>query len=252
VENEVAVPRETLFDEAYFRSNYVEIGRQQLERFSGILRSIEPYVKHRSLLDVGCGTGFLLRSAHELGYLRSVGVDTSSAAIDIARQSLVGTGAVVRMAGDPVSLFQDKFGVVSFIDSLAHIEHFDAVFSSICQNNLSKDGVLLIRTPCYTRYYFRYAEWLGRLLLFSRYRRVVSANVLHMPSRLLLFTKQALVRFVERHGFTVVLIQAKPDYVRTAPVVKGVKDRLAQLLTRRVPQAFNQNTSIVLAARRNV
>lgn len=76
--------------------------------------------------------------------------------------------------------------------------------------------------------------------------------VLHMALRLLLFTKQALVRFVERHGFTVVLIQAESDYVRTAPAVKGVKDRLAQLLMPRVPKAINQNTSIVLAARRNV
>ena len=140
MENEVGVPRDTLFEEAYFMANYAEIGRQQLERFSRVFRSIEPYVRHRSLLDVECATGLQLRCGHGFGYLRSVGLDTSSAALDIARQSLAGTGTLARMAGDPI---QDKFGVVSFIDGLAHLEYLDAVFCSICQNNWIRDGVRL-------------------------------------------------------------------------------------------------------------
>jgi hypothetical protein len=73
-----------------------------------------------------------------------------------------------------------------------------------------------------------------------------------MPSRLRLFTKEALLRLLERQGISVVLIQAGSDYVRTGTAVNGVKDRLTRWLTRRVPEGISQNTSMVLTVRRNV
>ncbi|MFZ1741637.1 MAG: hypothetical protein WAT93_02220, partial [Pontixanthobacter sp.] len=51
-----------IYTGSYYSDNYAAIEAQQMARFTRILQDIEPVVINHRILDVGCGTGMLLRA----------------------------------------------------------------------------------------------------------------------------------------------------------------------------------------------
>jgi SAM-dependent methyltransferase len=96
------------FDDAHGRRRALGGGRGLSEQVRGLLSGVSG--KH--VLHLQCGTGEETAQLAELGALVT-GVDTSTAALDLARER-VGTGAFVQAAPDdlPVQLLRSRFTAV--------------------------------------------------------------------------------------------------------------------------------------------
>ncbi|NTW87565.1 MAG: class I SAM-dependent methyltransferase [Desulfobulbaceae bacterium] len=239
---------ETPYSDTYYVTNYCSIESQQFCCFTDILRNIDAYVVVRRVLDVGCGTGILLKSAYSLGYRDSVGIDSSVCAIDIARKNLTGTDVAVKTNSEKIL---DKFGVISFMDSIAHIDDLECCILSLISKNLDINGVVIIKTPRYSKAYFYYGLILGTMLRLIGKQHFVSRQVFFMPARLFLFTEKSLDAFMVRLGLVKVSISVQSEYVRSRPKMIGVKARAADFFFSKIPDFIRgQKQTIIYTARK--
>ena len=131
------------YDKAYFFTEYWKEdipgkrgngGRsyddpEHAARFAMLASALEGAIAYDSLLDVGCGPGFLLQALTSKGR-RLAGIDASPDAIDLARQAISG-GALREKTELSVALcsdlpFADKsFDAVVCLDVLEHLLVFD-------------------------------------------------------------------------------------------------------------------------------
>ncbi|MCF7954997.1 MAG: class I SAM-dependent methyltransferase [Phycisphaerae bacterium] len=104
---------------------------------------VEPSFKNAStLLDIGCGTGHLLKLAGQKYAMKCTGIELNSARAKYARDN---TGFEVFQV--PVEKFQSdqKFDVITLIDVLSHIPSFEKLFKSV-SGLLARDGKFVIKT----------------------------------------------------------------------------------------------------------
>lgn len=175
--------------------NYAHLSAVQLAESRGIFGLISPYCSGGSVLDYGCGTGMFLCAAHECGFRRNVGADISTYALGEAKKFISADDQLVNLTSE--SLPQRTFEVVALIDSLTALD--DPVqFLSECHDAfLSKNGILVIRTPrtpvglrTFAARFPRVCRWLGIHPFFA-------------PRRVVLFTESVLEHALRRSGFVV-------------------------------------------------
>jgi len=95
-----------------------------------------------SLLDVGCGTGYLLEALRSVPGLYTAGIELNSQAAQLARRV---SGRPIYES--PIEEFRSerKFDVVTLINVLSHVPSFDGMFHSI-RAALRPGGKLILRT----------------------------------------------------------------------------------------------------------
>lgn len=103
-----------------------------------------------SLLDVGCGDGrFLFELSQGNAHNQLVGLDFSQAAIDFAKVLMRDT-KVELVCGDisDTNLFDQKFDIITLIETLEHIEfkEIQTLLKGI-HNYLKEDGSFIISVP---------------------------------------------------------------------------------------------------------
>jgi SAM-dependent methyltransferase len=109
-------------------------------------RHLTPIVEEcrgaRSLLDVGCGTGYLLQALSKLPDLYSAGIELNAQAAQFAR----------RVSGRPIyevpfeEFHSDrKYDVITLINVLSHVPSFDRMFQSM-RAVLRPGGKVILRT----------------------------------------------------------------------------------------------------------
>ncbi|MCJ7508538.1 MAG: class I SAM-dependent methyltransferase [candidate division Zixibacteria bacterium] len=72
----------------------------------------------RKLLDIGCGTGYLLRAAHQKG-LQTYGVDISSEGVRIAKKVSPDSQIIIGK-GEDLRFPEDSFDYITCTGSLEH------------------------------------------------------------------------------------------------------------------------------------
>ncbi len=97
----------------------------------------------RSLLDIGAGTGLLVREARSLGF-EAVGVEPSRSLVEAAIKNrqvelLQGTFPHLRLAGR-------TFDVITLVDVIEHVSDPVGLLRS-CAAALAADGIVLVVTP---------------------------------------------------------------------------------------------------------
>ncbi|EHB54674.1 MULTISPECIES: class I SAM-dependent methyltransferase [Paenibacillus] len=114
------------FDEKYYSGNSNYTSYQYDTRFIQWSYDIKKYLNPKTLLDVGCAKGYLVRSLRLLG-VDAKGVDISSYAIENADEYAI--GHVVCSSATKIP-FEGKFDLVIAFDILEHIpepEVFEAI-----------------------------------------------------------------------------------------------------------------------------
>ena len=102
-------------------------------------------------LDIGCGTGQLVREIYHRGY-ETTGIDTSVEAIEIANRSSVFTGEALRFINTDVHSFvqnnptDNSFGLVTCKYVIAFIEDVPEFLRHVAQG-LHKEGTFYIISP---------------------------------------------------------------------------------------------------------
>ncbi len=178
--------------------------------------------RQASVLDVGCGGGFLSNYLSALGH-RVTGLDASNDALAIASQ-YDGTGLVRYQQGDALNLpYPDaSFDAVCAMDFLEHVDNPDRVIAEAARV-LKPSGLFFFHT--FNR---NFLAWLIVIKGVEWFVRNTPRN-LHV---LRLFLKPAEVRAsCERHGLVGLELRG----------IRPVLDRsfLKLLVTRRVPASFS-------------
>jgi 2-polyprenyl-6-hydroxyphenyl methylase / 3-demethylubiquinone-9 3-methyltransferase len=114
--------------------------------------TLGPAVDGATLLDVGCGGGFLAEEFAQLG-CRVTGVDPSVASLQAARRHADDEGLAIvyrHGRGERLPADDDEFDVVCCCDVLEHVDDVDAVVAEIARV-LRPGGVFLYDTINRTR-----------------------------------------------------------------------------------------------------
>ena len=85
--------------QAHLYENYAVVQRRVIDRFSGLLKALD--MRPESCLDVGAGSGMLLRSVREIyGDILAVGIDLSPGMTRVAQEKLGRSSNFHMLAGD--------------------------------------------------------------------------------------------------------------------------------------------------------
>lgn len=136
---EVNCRYDTLFTEKY--ELYRLFSLDLLETLRGIL---EPQGK--KLLDVGCGGGFLVESAEQLGFYAE-GIDANKRMIDFGKSR--GLNLYQANAMDISFSKPNRYDVVVLSAILEHLSAPSALLQHIRANLLKEDGVILVSQASY-------------------------------------------------------------------------------------------------------
>lgn len=113
------------------------------------LETIDRFAGHGGrVLDVGCGTGFLLEKLAERGY-SGIGVDLSPESVEHANRRLEEIGASERLRAVVGSAYEPPegpFDLIALTDVLEHLEDPRACLQAL-RTQLAPNGLLVISTP---------------------------------------------------------------------------------------------------------
>jgi len=93
---------------------------QMCESYRNLLGAHLPQPQGKSLLDIGCGMGFALRTMREYGFDHVQGIDVSPEQIDACKR-LGEPGELVEDACEYLSSCHREFDVVLLLDVLEHV-----------------------------------------------------------------------------------------------------------------------------------
>jgi SAM-dependent methyltransferase len=113
-----------------------------------VLETIDRYAPPGRVLDVGCGTGFLLERLAERGY-SGVGIDLSPESVEHASRRLEEIGASDRLSARVGSAYEPPdgpFDLICLTDVLEHLEDPRACLSAL-RDRLAPEGLLVVSTP---------------------------------------------------------------------------------------------------------
>lgn len=170
----------------------------RLANFRRILARIEalgvPRHKDSRILDIGCASGFFLKTATDHGY-SALGIEPKLEMAEAARRH----GAEVRHGFFPDVLQPDeKFHVIIFNDVLEHIPDVGAMLDA-CRAHLHADGLLVVNIPNAQGLFYRIATLMHGLGLRGPFHRLWQ-TMFYTP-HLHYVTPQSLTLLAERHGF---------------------------------------------------
>ena len=184
------------------------IGRLVPAARAGADRFVRGMRRHEGgrLLEVGCGNGGFLMRMRELGW-RVVGIDPDARAVAAARAAGLDVMEGEMTAG---AFPAASFDAVVMCHVIEHV-HDPAALVSSAWHALRPGGVLWIATPNFE----------------SEGHRTFGRDWLHLdpPRHLVLFTRRALARLVERGGFELL---SDPPPPRQARDTFTASARLAQ------------------------
>jgi 2-polyprenyl-3-methyl-5-hydroxy-6-metoxy-1,4-benzoquinol methylase len=108
----------------------------------------EPIGIRPRVLDVGCGTGFLLERLAERGY-SGVGIDLSPESVEHATRRLAEIGAADRLSARVGSAYEPPegpFDLICLTDVLEHLEEPRRCLAAL-RDRLAPGGLLVVSTP---------------------------------------------------------------------------------------------------------
>lgn len=118
-------------------------------RMSVVLETVDRFApKEARILDIGCGTGFLLEQFAKRGF-SGVGVDLSPESVEIAQKRLAELGASDRLRAEVGSAYEPPegpFDLVTITDVLEHLEDPRACLAA-ARERLAPGGVIVVSTP---------------------------------------------------------------------------------------------------------
>jgi SAM-dependent methyltransferase len=221
--------------------------RGRLSVIEGALRRVLPRRPLR-LLDIGCGTGHVLRHLGDFG--EAVGVDSNDAMLAVAREA----GLDARKGGLPDDLPVEAgwADVVLLLDVIEHLDD-DAAALGAARRTLVEDGLLVLTVPAHPWL------WSGHDVRLGHRRRYVASELRGLVERAgyrvermtyfnsVLFPAIAATRWLRQR-----LGDDGHDLRRPPPVLNRLLERLFALERHVVPTLpLPFGTSSLVVARRS-
>jgi len=231
-----------LYNEDYFLKHYDEFESDKTANSSNHLTIIRRFKRSGSILDYGCGTGIFLKVASEFDFTDNIGVDCSTAALEIAQSNVDCHDRLI--CSEDESLPDRRFGVITFVDSLAHIPDISQLLRNLIAFNLKPDGILFIRTPNINRSYYAYVRFLS-FILPDKYLD----SLYFVPKRLCLMNRRAIAAFLDSFDFEIRYLSFERDYVADKQLI-SFRRRIAHIVLKTIPRWLNSSNSMTIVARK--
>lgn len=205
----------------------------------------------RSLLEVGCGTGFVLKGLREsLPELRLVGVDLFEEGLVVARRRLPGDVELIRADAKELP-FTAEFDVVAALDVLEHVDDDVAVLAAM-YSAARRGGGLLVLVPQHPRLWSKADEAARHVRRYRRrelIERVRGAGfeVLHVSSFVSTLTPAAVASRILRRREYDLFAELVPPWPLNAVFERLLNLERALVLRR---ASFPFGTSLLAVARR--
>ncbi len=120
---------------------------QQKRYFKREFEKWMPAQKDIAVLDIGCGTGSLLKAINELGYENTKGIDLSEEQVKMSKEFGV-HGIIQADAHDFLADKHGEYDVIFAVDLIEHIGKDELIqFLNLVKKGLKKGGMVLFRTP---------------------------------------------------------------------------------------------------------
>jgi len=182
-------------DDSTDPKNIENLESVRIKNFISILDSIKkinPNVK--SLLDVGCATGFFIKLAHGAG-IDCVGVEPN---VNMYNAAKSGPGEIINGFFPDVIKENQKFDVIIFNDVFEHIEDLKPVLNG-CSNHLSENGLLVLNLPNSRGILFGLAKFLASIKILTPWNRLWQ-TMFYTP-HLHYFAPNNLNLLLQKYGF---------------------------------------------------
>jgi 2-polyprenyl-3-methyl-5-hydroxy-6-metoxy-1,4-benzoquinol methylase len=124
--------------------DYLDLRNAWVKTFRRRLKDISAYKKEGRILDIGCGPGFFLEAAQEMGYIDLWGIDPSDFIVGVAREKF---GEKILLGTiESEELEPESFDMLTAFDVFEHI-YRPVDFVNRAYELLREDGVLAFTTP---------------------------------------------------------------------------------------------------------
>lgn len=127
-------------------------------------RRILKYLKGKSLLDIGCGSGYLLYLAKKRG-LVCKGIEPNKSLIDLAKKTYRINDIALGFA-DKINKF-GRFDTITLIDVLEHVKN-DSILLKDIHTHLGDKGRLIILVPVFRLLYGKRDRLSGHYRRYSK------------------------------------------------------------------------------------
>ena len=219
LDSNCALARQTVaYDRTYYERYYFRHRAVRERFFAQWAQRLSELHPPGRLLDVGCGAGFFLTAAKQLGW-QVAGVEPSAGAAAVRDPTIE-----VHVGGlESLNDRTPSFDLITFWDVLAHVDDPFATLQSATRL-LARGGLVLIKTPNRSTSFQRF----GRLLRFIRGTRAW----FHLPAQRSHFNRTSLEAMLVRAGLQVVSTFEidEPVHPRVREVLAAPKVSLFVLL----------------------
>lgn len=171
--------------------------------------------KNTSILDLGCGNGYLVNHLIEHGY-NAYGTDASEKGIAIARGTNPSRFFVQDLSIDelPDQLQQIEFDTIISTEVIEHLYNPEA-FLVFCHKHLQKNGELILTTP--------YHGYVKNLMLSIFNKWDTHMNPLWLGGHIKLWSKKTLSQALKNAGFEVLSVNGcgRIPYLWMSMIIKA-------------------------------
>jgi SAM-dependent methyltransferase len=162
------------------------------------------------LLDVGCGKGYFLKEARQMG-MKGAGIDLSRSAVKFACEMLGVDARAGRIEQDAPPEWNNAFDVVTFWAAIEHLRDPLSVLKAILQC-LKPGGILLCDTGLGA------ARWESMLAGYNQWHDA--------PQHIFVMSRIGLLTLLDRAGFEVIHVNNNSERSFIRGVVRSVRHAL--------------------------
>lgn len=178
--------------------DYYDLSANHTESYllEPLLRVVES-CKAKSILDLGCGNGWLTQILSKKGY-NAFGVDNSTSGIELANKRLPGKFFVVDAEKDelPIQLSREKFDLILSSEVIEHL-YSPRKYISFCKKILERggEGKLVLTTP--------YHGYLKNIFLSVSGKMDSHFTALWDHGHIKFWSQKTVTKLLEEQGFKV-------------------------------------------------
>jgi 2-polyprenyl-3-methyl-5-hydroxy-6-metoxy-1,4-benzoquinol methylase len=172
--------------------------------------------KNKTILDLGCGNGYLVNYLIERGY-NAYGTDASEKGIIIAKKTNADRFFEQDLSMDtlPVQLQNIPFDTIISTEVIEHLYNPEA-FIDFCKQHLVQGGEIIISTP--------YHGYLKNLMLSIFNKWDSHMNPLWLGGHIKLWSKRTLSKALTNAGFTIIAFRGcgRAPYFWKSMIIKAM------------------------------
>lgn len=178
--------------EGYFNEGYLADSEGHLIKARRVLKEIGNVKKGGTLLDIGCGGGFMVKVAEEAGW-DATGIELSDNLVAYAQENL--QASVLRADFDDAPFPDEHFDVITMFNVLSHLRNPSDTFTKI-NSILKKEGLFVFETG-------------NKGALSTKEEGEVLGESWGTPDHLYHFSERTIAAVLEKTGFTAIGIERR-------------------------------------------